>query len=154
MYIDFQYFYTNEKIIIKELAIFDENSKFSHYIFLPPTAFSLLNDKEKKKIKWLENNHHNLKWNDGYIHYKYLPNILKRELNSKLSEKIYVKGLQKKKFLEQYGIKSTNLEDLGIKFKIKDISGHLSCRRHQNGICALRNVFFFKYFVDNLSLLK
>ena len=149
MYVDFQYFHVDDHIVVKELAIFDENFKFLHYIFLPPFPITLLSAKEKRKIKWLETYHHNLKWDFGFIDYKYLKDILKIELSTKFYEKVYVKGLKKKMFLELYDIKSINLEELGMNFKTRDISGQLSCRCHPSGMCSLRNVFFFKIFVDN-----
>ena len=61
---------------------------------------------------------------------------------------MYVKGLEKKIWLAKRGVHAINVEDLKIKYSIRDdcIQG-LNCLKHGNtgsAICSLRNVFYLR----------
>ena len=57
--------------------------------------FSLLNKDEKTGVRWLKRNHHKINWRTGNIPYKYLTDVITRDLKGK----IYVKRHQKAEFL-------------------------------------------------------
>lgn len=146
LFVDVQYNRVGDSNILKELAIINIHEKFSHYIFRPPYSYNKLSKKDKKQLRWLQYNHSDLGWEDGDFPYSSIQSILERELSK--SSQVYVKGLVKQVWLEDYNINAINIEDLGCDFQIKNLTGNLSCQKH-HGVCALRNVFHMvKWFKE------
>ena len=56
--------------------------------------FSLLNKNDKRGVRWLERRHHKINWSTGHIPYKYVTDVITRDLKGM----IYVKGHQKVQF--------------------------------------------------------
>lgn len=92
----------DNELVIKEMAILLDG-KLHHLLFKEPFAKSLLQTKSKRTNHWLENNFHHLKWEDGFLPYEKMAEILCGILpNSK--EKffnIYVNGEEKQNWLVQ-----------------------------------------------------
>lgn len=97
--------------VIKELAIRGVGNNFQgHWLFSPPSSWESLSDKQRLIFSWVTRNMHNLSWNSGEIPYSHLQTILLSI--AKNYTEIFVKGLEKKKFLQKL-ISNTihNLED-------------------------------------------
>ena len=148
-YVDLQFFWVGDSYIVKELAILDDDLKLSHYIFAPPYSYSALSKGAKKQVSWMRHNYGSPCWNSGYIPYEHAKHIIQSELVN--SGAIYVKGLEKKKWLEKFNIFAINMEDMDCKLKIKKLYKGPKCRQHENieSVCALRNVFNFKEWLEN-----
>lgn len=140
--IDLQWFTTtvqDNRYIVKELAFssLDRNCHQS-FVFKPPTDTCSESNVIPEKADWITNFHFQLSWTDGDIPYSCLNQIL-----LKLGDQfriIYVKGLQKKTFLEKFlpQIKIINIEDFGCSKLILLNSKKTCLRKHSN--CALANV--------------
>ena len=85
--------------IVKELAILEvqDSSMPMVFTFKPPTFWSQLSVDEKCTARWLEMSFHGIRWNSGTIPYDQLSDILHKYLKN--AKKIFIKGIQKKKFL-------------------------------------------------------
>lgn len=167
--IDFQGFqYKDGEFIVKELAAVCSNTKQqAHYIFKPPCPFSSLAHDKKTQYRWLEKNHHGLKWSQGYIQLIELPLILHRLCQNAVNnyrhrlllEDVVVlcKGRMKKNFLLQYLTEN----------KIMDLDDYLpflpslkslnipKCLEHfqYNNVshCALANAHFLDKCIVDLN---
>ena len=153
VYADLQFHKTDNsqnQYVVKEFATLRNNCELTHYVFEPPTDFTLLTRNEQKQVRWLEKNHHSIPWNAGFVPYKYVSRVITKDLQS--IEKIYVKGLDKIRFLEKLDIRhAINIEDLGIQFRIKDIISGIKCLNHNNpnnNICALSIIFTIKTYME------
>lgn len=93
---DVQGFIINGKFSPKEMCI-NNGHQMVHFILKPPKKFFLLTPEEKKQVQWLENNHFNLRYSDGFVSYEEVGNILGKYLND--VDLVYVKGHQKYDFL-------------------------------------------------------
>lgn len=86
--------------VLKELtilAVADDGVPIT-YLFRPPCKWVRLLEEEKRKNRWLEKKFHGIPWNSGSIPYCSLIRILNHTLRD--ATKIYVKGLEKKRWLE------------------------------------------------------
>lgn len=97
--VEFQCFVDDcNNYIVKELAIFDlKYYAASHWIFKPPSHPLVIRSKTVRTNCWLSKNYHRIRWEQGDISYRSLPDILHDvDLNYKY---VFVKGQQKKDFL-------------------------------------------------------
>lgn len=112
---DIQGFRGNDNsFIIKEIAFYKSGVLFT-YLFAPPYNYSSLEKKFRKQAVWLFYNHHNLRWNEGYISYSSVKDIIYKELIIKNTNNsiIYVKGDEKVKWLQEYcDVPSVNIDSL------------------------------------------
>ena len=90
--------------------------------------FTLLNKDDKRGVKWLERYRHKINWSTGNIPYKYVTEVITRDLIGK----IYMKRYQRAQFLQSLGIYAENIEDMGIKFRIRDFKDGVTCKNHNN----------------------
>lgn len=91
----------NRRFVAKEIAILTRNGlKLQHWLIQPPCPWQdLTNIALRKRACWLERNYHGLGWSDGHIPYYTTQNIISKMFSS--SEcKIYVKGNEKKRYME------------------------------------------------------
>lgn len=123
--VDIQGFQSTNEFIVKELSIIkivpSLSSLFQYnrndvecILFQPPYPWINLSSKFKSTNLWLIHNHHGIPWNAGDIPYDQLHEIVHNKLKS--ATYIFVKGLEKKKWLAQnFKLSSNiiNLEDLG-----------------------------------------
>ena len=70
------------------------------YTFKPPFDWDKLHFDYRVKNVWIEQNHLRLKWTDGELPYSEIENILRLHLIR--SKAIYVKGVEKVKWLQKY----------------------------------------------------
>lgn len=92
---------SNSGLIVKELAIFpiQDSTLPLVFTFKPPTQWDELSIDEKCTARWLEKNYHRIRWSQGDIPYQQMNNVLHKYLSN--AKKIYVKGEEKKIFLQK-----------------------------------------------------
>lgn len=89
----------NNTYIPKEVALLSlADAYIGHWIVAPPYSAKKLPISVKRTNKWLSRNKHGLEWEDGFITRPALVSHL-REI-CKNVEKVYVRGAEKKKILE------------------------------------------------------
>lgn len=137
------------KFILKELAILpvlDKQIKPYSFSFKPPYSWENVSIKYKSINYWLERNHHDISWDSGIFEHCSIPAILYCMLKD--ASKIYVKGDDKKKWLETYLDASTEIVDLvdidcpSLR-KLYEMSGIIECNHHNSRVnfsCAVINV--------------
>lgn len=135
----------------KEISFVSGQQK-SHYLLKPPVQYNTLSYDIKRQIKYLEYNHHGLKYDSGYITDNDLDEILRNHLLNGVADIVCVKGHQKEEFLkkrldhldEYSGVPVINVEYLNFSTErppnfSKDIP---LCLYHDNNskyMCSLRN---------------
>lgn len=149
--IDFEGFQCgHNRFIVKELAVYVLNSPNIHNVwtFKSPFLFENLNKKKRLCHSWVTRNLHGIEWNYGDEDYKNLRYILTKLFQ--LFTRIYIKGLEKKRFLEYLsGRDILNLEDVNCP-KIEHLPhANVQCPHHTlNHIhCALYKAIGFGNFL-------
>lgn len=161
VFIDLQGFIVKKEFIVKEVAILRQGAELAHYIFRPPISWNLLTDGDRRTVNWLFRNHHGLDWNAGEIDYSQAHNLIATAIHGVGKRRwdyltnriihIYVKGLQKKTWLQQllgsctsqYNIKTMEdeFQDIG-RLQNLDNDQTLRCVHHRyvQTCCAQENV--------------
>lgn len=148
--IEFEGFHLKPHIfIIKELAYFDvERGYHGRWSFLPPHPWYMLTKKEKRKFSWTTRRCHGLSWESGDLPYTALPLIVSFLFLS--YSDIYVKGLEKSKFLENLsGKKILDLNNFkcpkveNLKFSTLHCPDHIVDFKH----CALAKATAYGSFI-------
>lgn len=139
--------------VVKELVIRGVGDNFQgHWLFLPPSSWESLSDKQRLIFSWVTRNMHNLSWYSGEISYSHFQTIL-FSIAQNYTE-IFVKGLEKKKFLQKL-ISNTihNLEDWQCP-KLKNLpQTNVLCFIHPlhfNHCALVKAVAFEKYISCSL----
>lgn len=154
--IDIQFVTDEKKNFIKELAIYDYNiNKSSVYSFLPPYPKWYLVENSQKQNKYNKFFIHSFDWNNGTTPFNEIDDILIKYKDYK----VFVKGIQKKTILKQYGINSVVDIDVDLPSLSKNTSFGSYCSAHRRvpdskTICALKNVNFIKLNIFNVSLVN
>lgn len=141
VFVDLQGFKSNSNhFIAKEVAVVFNSKEHINFIIKPPFDFQYLSPKKQKEANWLTNNYHHLKWSDGSVSYRSTVKFLRTNISH---AKIYVKGEEKRKWLELMLKREIfNIENVGcINFNQLDMKcpEYLFCIYHNYGVCALRN---------------
>lgn len=138
------------EFIFKELAIvpLEEDVQPIVYLFEPPHDWNFLERRYKCENSWLTKNYHGIAWEDGDVPYAELEDILRS--STKDVVKIYVKGLEKQKWLNQFASNVFNIESLDCPSltKLQQINDRI-CSNHNrkvcyNSNCAARNATILK----------
>ncbi|XP_043484246.1 uncharacterized protein LOC122512469 [Leptopilina heterotoma] len=143
------------EFIFKELAIvpLESDAQPRVYLFEPPCAWNSLPGRYKSKNLWLTNNYHLIPWMAGDVCYDEVRTILQDALRG--AKTIYVKGCEKKQWLEKYLMIVHNLEKIDCPaFKnIKTELLPLICTHHiaQTENCAVNNVFKLRNWFLNVT---
>ena len=155
-FVDLQGFIVNGKFTVKEVAILRSGTILSHYIFVEPTSWRSLTEREKRSVRWLTNNNNCLRWTDGFVPYAQAENLIRAALcydpfeagsGAGTTATIYVKGLEKSQWLRDI-LRERNDPVEAIELRYSDIARlsnisetrKLQCeRRHSQ--CAMQNVF-------------
>ena len=106
LFLDFQYYYVDKELVIKELATLSKHV-VSHYVFTPPCEFTKLSDKDMKQFLWLSKNYHKFLFYSGDVPYQRLTQILE----TMRYERMFVKGLEKYLYLKNLGYKVYLLDE-------------------------------------------
>lgn len=103
----------DNEFICKEIAVINiKTDECVSKIFKPPFLWSALSNKNKKNVQWLTKYVHGLEWCSGDVSYDNLMTTIQELLSISEINKIYVKGLEKLKWLERFVCKKIiNLED-------------------------------------------
>lgn len=136
----------------KEIAItaLEEDAVPTVYLFEPPYSWGSLPGRYKSENSWVTRNYHGIPWEAGEIPYADVQEVLRSVLEG--ASKIYIKGLEKKKWLGRLVPHVYNLEDLGCpslsKMRIYDkyCTHHTLCA---NPVCAAANVEILKKWFLN-----
>lgn len=148
--VDFQGFKDNtNKFVIKEFAICSLNGEsIRHWIVKPPYEFSELNQTSQINCHWLKKYYHGLSWEGG--------DITMEELLRNLSQYrgvFFVKGIEKKNYLNKFFSVVENLEDFGCpRLNVLDHT-RMHCFEHSRfNICSLNNAMNLSIWAkENLS---
>lgn len=152
-YVDLQFFKISNLYIVKEFATLRDDCRLSHYIFESPKDYTLLPRSQQLQVEWIQNNHHSIPWTAGNIPYERASRVIIEDLQD--SRIIFVKGIDKVRFLKSLNITAVNIENLGIRFKIRNIARGISCLNHKNNnnnLCALNIIFTIKTYVEYKKL--
>ena len=143
------------EFIFKELAIIPlgEDVQPTVYLFGPPHDWNFLAPRYKCENNWLTRNYHEINWQDGEIPYEEFEEILKSSVRG--AGKIYVKGLEKQKWLKNIISRVCNIEDLDCP-SLSKLHGEKDspCSQHNlyicpNSNCAVRNAIALKRWLIN-----
>lgn len=140
--------------IIKELAFLDVYHGYHcRWTFLPPHPWENLSSKQRKTFSWLMRNGHSLDWESGDLPYSVLQSILSSLCVS--YSVLYIKGLEKSKFLENlWGRKVWDLNEFHCP-KIEALSySAFHCPDHPPHFrhCAFMKVAAYGTFIkENIS---
>lgn len=143
------------EFIFKELAIIplEEDVQPCVYLFQPPHDWNFLAPRYKCENNWLTRNYHGINWQDGEIPYEEFETVLRSALIG--AREVYVKGLEKQRWLKNFLKNVENLETLGCPSltKLCKISDE-PCSNHDLQICfkshcAARNVLALKKWLLN-----
>ena len=146
---------TYNSFVFKELAIIPlgEDVQPVVYLFGAPYDWNFLLPRYKCENKWLTKSYHGLSWQDGEIPYIEFEEIIKSSTRGAV--KVWVKGLEKEKWLKPFLSNVRNIEILGCPSLSKlQKTSDLICSSHNqeiccNSNCAVRNVIAIKrWLVD------
>ncbi|XP_031777355.1 uncharacterized protein LOC116415891 isoform X1 [Nasonia vitripennis] len=140
----------NGEFIVKELAYIDPNEPAAVAqlaTFQPPHSWYDLSSDVQCANLWLKYSFHGLKWSDGEQPYDKLAEVCSSllDLSPTRNVIIWVKGAQKKEWLQLYFPDVRNIEDLGCpSLKIPGFRTPLVCSHYlpdwkEN--CAVQNVY-------------
>ncbi|KAL6265856.1 hypothetical protein P5V15_002679 [Pogonomyrmex californicus] len=109
---------------------------------------------EKSKACWITSNHHGLQWSDGDVVYRLSKHVIRNgvcDQSRDTPKRVYIKGLNKKKWLEEIlgcdiiadhdmivEIIDADFEDIGRLSTLDDVRA-FHCERHTKN-CAMENV--------------
>ena len=143
------------EFVFKELAVvpLGEDVQPTVYLFGPPHDWNFLAARYKCENNWLTRNYHGINWQDGEIPYEEFEEILKSSVRG--ASKIYVKGLEKQKWLQNIISRVCNIEDLDCPSLTK-LHGakDIPCSHHnlhicKNSNCAVINAIALKRWLLN-----
>lgn len=155
--VDMQCFIDNSKLyIVKELSILDmENLSSGHWLFKPPENLSL-NAFSYRVNSWLTRNFHQIKWEEGEVDYVELDAILHKHLTH--YNKIFVKGLQKKQFLNHYCGNVINLEEFDCPqiSQLRPLNDGTQCLLHNKTptMCTHFHVYALSHWILISNVLR
>lgn len=147
---DCQGYYINGKFMPKELAITMDGECVYSYIIKPTVPFRLLSVYDKESVVWLENNHHKIKYSSGYIHVNEIHYIVKKFIDYKNYDCIYVKGNQKENFLQslKFDVEIINLDCIDDSPKLSNTEHECIHHTCNYSNCAIVNVKTLYKFLE------
>lgn len=131
---------TYNNFICKELAVASIcGSVLDHFIFATPPSLRNFS----KENAWITANLHSLRWTDGDVPLNKIREVLDRLISENTT--VYVKGLEKKRWIRQYCPQDTHIEDLHQlpSLRSENYGPQPSCTL-QHSHCALTNVLKLK----------
>lgn len=153
--VDFQSFKSDGgDFIHKELAVVpvEGDAIIDVYLFKPPFKWDKQSSKQKRENSWIERRLTGIPWSSGRFEYDSVTEILEKSLIK--AKRIYVKGFEKKKWLEERlptsAIKVIDMEVLGCPslkhfHKIDECENHSLLSESQ---CAGRNVNALRFWLQ------
>jgi hypothetical protein len=140
--VDIQGFF-NTNFVPKEMSITLDGINVYNYLFKPTTPYNKLSTKERREVRWLENNHHKIRYSDGFIHAGDIKAILRKFK----FDTIVVRGHQKAEFLKPFARYISDVQDDCLKYEI----GEHSCPNHSDefAMCANVNVRKLREYINS-----
>ncbi|OXU18301.1 hypothetical protein TSAR_015416 [Trichomalopsis sarcophagae] len=139
----------NGEYIIKELAYIDPNEPAAMpqlVTFQPPCSWYNLSNDVKCANLWLKYSFHGLKWSNGDVPYEKVAEVCASllDLSPTRNVIVWVKGAQKKEWMQPYFPHIYNIEDLGCpSLKTPGYRSPVVCTHHLPGwkeSCAVQNL--------------
>lgn len=153
--LDFQSFKDdNNEFVVKEATVIDVSTGtvLFHRLARPPYDRALLSEAKRQENRWLTKRYHGLEWNVGDTPYVETMEKLRTCLDGRCT--VYVKGLEKKRFVENKLItysdtKVIDLSELGcgsLATVTCSSPGTFRCARHGSADmrCALANCTYLR----------
>lgn len=142
--IEFQAFKDNKNdFIVKELVILDLFTNIPYYfLFRPPYSFKDCNIKSRRCNKWLTDNFHHICWNEGFVDYYDLDQIMVhfcKQFNT-----IYTTGNEKAKWISTYTTSKVVEFNFTKDFrdvKIVHLCNNVENTQHKHLNCALAKAY-------------
>lgn len=102
--VDLQGFRRSSNLLIaKELVVIPIEEKELRLpticLFQPPCKWVRLLNEERETNRWLESNYHGIPWDSGSVPYSCVVRVIQDSLKD--AARIYVKGIEKKRWLEE-----------------------------------------------------
>jgi hypothetical protein len=146
--IDFESFkFCGEEYIVKEICILNSNGTECYNYFVKSPSFYHSPD-DNKTINF-QYNRHRIPWNYGDYTFKDAIEDIWKKVGANIT---YVKGLEKKQFLEKFLFRVGEL-DMVPPFK-KLNAMRLQWCEHRHGIwCARRKVYEIKNYIDTYKII-
>ena len=150
--VEFQAFKNNSgRFIVKELVIYDITTHVVNYfVFKPPFRICKLNHKAFKTNNWVTSNYHYISWDEGFIEYKELSNILRHYCRQ--YQEIYTSGYEKSKFIGKYTKGPIFNVELPHAFLPNNYDGlciGIRCPQHKLNHCALSRAYRVGAFINS-----
>ncbi|KAL6264249.1 hypothetical protein P5V15_004337 [Pogonomyrmex californicus] len=104
VFVDLQDFTVREKFTVKEVAILRNGKELTHRVFREAIFWNLLTKAEKSRACWVTANHHGLQWSNSDVAYRFSKPVIQNgvcDQSRDAPRRVYVKGLEKKKWLEE-----------------------------------------------------
>jgi len=132
----------NKQHFLKEFALVAEGSLIPIlFVFKAPYSFEELNEDAKQQNKYNKNAINGLDWDDGFLEYSEIKNILNNYLTS--YDVIYVKGCKKKEFLDKFISRSGKVINLDNKIpslqKLRNFTTICPQHKENHLRCAVKN---------------
>lgn len=124
--VDFQCFKNdNHELLLKEVCVLEVSTGtiLLHHIVKPPFGKEYLSESKLRESRWLTKYFHGIEWTQGDIEYNALMSRLRTCLAPR--SKIYVKGKEKKDFIIEHLIDTSNWYD-SISKVVTDL-GEIGC---------------------------
>lgn len=167
-FVDLQGFTVNKQFVLKEISFSiapfsvrsttTRTTKF-HYIYKPPFDWKFIGESCKRSIIWITVFFLGLYWNTGCVPYSKIDETI--DLLRSPNLVIYVKGTQKKQWLEGLLKKEKlvchNIEDIGFDSRLCYSSAsfeRFNCAQHKHKLrnCALYNVSLLEsWYIHNIK---
>lgn len=135
----------SNKFVVKEFAAYD-GKKISHYVFKPPFRMDLLPPYLQQQAFWVTDNHHGLRWEDGFVPLHKFSEVIQQVTNA--GDRVYVKGKEKADYIRKHvsnAIVTEFKEQPAMRQQEPKCFFHLK----NPCACALSNVF---YLHDNFLM--
>lgn len=159
IFVDLQGYAFNNIFIVKEVAVLRDGETLSHYVFREHVPWYLLTKSEKSLACWLRIHHHGFRWEDGHVSYSQMKSLINNAIGTEPSL-IYVKGLEKKKWLCEILEDDVEIETIDADYEDiarltnLDVIGTLRCAYHTRH-CAMRNVCkLYKWWFERNKRVK
>lgn len=156
--IDVQGFCINNNLFAKEVCVVGVDSEIKTFLILPPFKYSELTYKDRITNKWLYNHLHGLCWNDGNSTLNEFREYIISYLKKEHYHIIYVKGIEKVKWLSQllgemeiyiYNLDDFNCPNIRTLYK-SNININI-CKYHRNSckeMCAKKSAILYRNFIN------
>ena len=151
-----------EEVCVREFAAIEwkENSDPSLLLFKPPIPWVELSGREKKSNLYLEENHHGIRWTDGFYEGKEVYRVLDKILVR--ANIVLTKGKEKEIYLRRYVKNVINIEDAdencpSLKKLQETYKQGYNCWNHTSpkSICACDNILnLFEYMNEQNTTLQ